>query len=203
MDQACGAPPADATCMSSINSLYNLKRPSSQKSGGNFLKSMRITTTPQRSRMMSNIRGMNTWPERMLRASLFSKGFRYRLHARDLPGSPDLVFPKHRAVIFVHGCFWHRHAGCRYTTTPKANSEFWKRKFQGNIDRDARHVATLHGLGWRVAVVWECSLKLSIDHTEQIVEKWLHTKEVGLVVGSSLLLQGLERQPALPAADAR
>lgn len=164
------------------------------------LKIMRLPTTPQRSRMMSSIRGKNTWPERMLRSILFAKGFRYRLHVRNLPGSPDLVFPKHRAVIFVHGCFWHRHEGCRYTTTPKANSEFWKQKFQGNVNRDARHAAMLHDLGWRVAVVWECSLKQSIDHTTQIVEKWLHGNEVLLIVGSSSLPQAAEPEPASPAA---
>ncbi|WP_332777434.1 very short patch repair endonuclease [Polaromonas sp.] len=161
---------------------------------------MRIPTTPQRSRMMSSIRGKNTWPERMLRSFLFARGFRYRLHVRNLPGSPDLVFPKHRAVIFVHGCFWHRHEGCRYTTTPKANSEFWKQKFQGNVDRDARHAAMLRDLGWRVAVVWECSLRQSIDHTAQIVEEWLHGKEACLVVGSSSLPQAAESEPASPAA---
>ena len=169
----------------------------------NALKPMCLPTTPQRSRMMSSIRGKNTWPERMLRSLLFARGFRYRLHVRNLPGSPDLVFPKHGAVIFVHGCFWHRHEGCRYTTTPKANSEFWKQKFQGNVDRDARHAAVLRDLGWRVAVVWECSLKQSIDHTAQIVEEWLHGNEACLIVGSSSLPQAAESEPASPAADTR
>lgn len=144
---------------------------------------MRVPTTPQRSRMMSSIRGKNTRPERMLRFSLFARGFRYRLHVQKLPGSPDLVFPKHRAVIFVHGCFWHRHEGCRHTTTPRANEDFWRQKFQGNVDRDARHVAALDDLGWRVAIVWECALKHSVEDTVEIVEKWLHGKAAHLVVG--------------------
>ncbi|MDF3089932.1 MULTISPECIES: very short patch repair endonuclease [Burkholderia cepacia complex] len=150
---------------------------------------MRIPTTPQRSRMMSSIRGKNTRPERMLRSIMFAKGFRYRLHVRDLPGSPDLVLPKHRAAIFVHGCFWHRHEGCRYTTIPKANAEFWKQKFESNVDRDTRHVAMLRDLDWRVAIVWECSLKHAPQDTARIVEEWLHGEEVFLVVGFSPLLQ--------------
>jgi DNA mismatch endonuclease (patch repair protein) len=144
---------------------------------------MRIQTTPQRSGMMSSIRGKNTLPERTLRSLLFAQGHRYRLHVGHLPGSPDLVFPKHRAVIFVHGCFWHRHENCRYTTTPKANSDFWQKKFQGNIDRDRCHVAMLRELGWRVAVVWECSLKNCADDTAMIVNEWLHGNECLLEVG--------------------
>lgn len=144
---------------------------------------MRVPTTPQRSRMMSNIRGKNTWPERTLRSLLFARRFRYRLHVRKLPGSPDLVFPKYRAVVFVHGCFWHRHEGCRYTTTSRTNEEFWRQKFQGNVDRDRRHVEMLHSLGWRVAVIWECALKHSVKDTAQAVEKWLHGNEDFLVIG--------------------
>jgi len=102
---------------------------------------------------------------------------------RKLPGSPDLVFPKYRAVVFVHGCFWHRHEGCRYTTTPRTNEEFWRQKFQGNVDRDRRHVEMLHSLGWRVAVIWECALKHSVEDTAQTAEKWLHGNEDILVIG--------------------
>ncbi len=144
---------------------------------------MRVPTTPQRSRMMSSIRGKDTWPERTLRSLLFVRGFRYRLHVRKLPGSPDLVFPKHRAAVFVHGCFWHRHNGCRYTTNPKTNVEFWQKKFQENIARDRRHVEMLQALGWRVGIVWECALKHSIEETARVVEEWLHGKESILIVG--------------------
>ena len=147
-----------------------------------MLKTMRVPTTPQRSRMMSSIRGKNTRPERILRSLLFARGFRYRLHVRGLPGSPDLVFPKRRAVVFVHGCFWHRHEGCRYTTTPRTNEDFWRQKFQGNVARDRRHAEMLHALGWRVAVVWECALKHSAVDTAEAVEVWLHGDEEAVVI---------------------
>ncbi|HQS99791.1 MAG: very short patch repair endonuclease [Hydrogenophilales bacterium 16-64-46] len=147
---------------------------------------MRVPTNPQRSRMMSSIRGKDTKPERILRALLFSRGFRYRLHVRKLPGSPDLVFPKYRAVVFVHGCFWHRHEGCRHSTTPRTNEEFWQRKFLGNVVRDRRHVGALHALGWRVATVWECALKHSAEDTARQVETWLHGNEKALVIGQSV-----------------
>jgi len=156
-----------------------------QTSRLNSAKAMLVPTTPQRSRMMSSIRGKNTRPERILRSLLFARGFRYRLHVRGLPGSPDLVFPKRRAVVFVHGCFWHRHEGCRYTTTPRTNEEFWQRKFLGNVDRDRRHVETLRSLGWRVATVWECALKQSVEDTARLVEEWLHGDEKALVIGQS------------------
>lgn len=157
-----------------------------QTSRRNTSKTMRLPTTPQRSRMMSSIRGKNTWPERVLRSLLFAKGFRYRLHVRKLPGAPDLVFPKHRAVVFVHGCFWHRHEGCRYTTTPRTNEEFWRQKFEGNVDRDGRHAAMLRALDWRVAVVWECALKHSVEETARTVEEWLHGNDNALVIGQSV-----------------
>jgi DNA mismatch endonuclease (patch repair protein) len=151
-----------------------------------MIPTMRVPTTPQRSRMMASIRGKNTRPERVLRSRLFAKGLRYRLHVRGLPGSPDLVFPKHRAVIFVHGCFWHRHNGCRYTTSPKSNEDFWRQKFEANIARDRRHAQMLQARGWRLAVVWECALKHSIEQTVQAVEEWLHGGEDVLVIGQSI-----------------
>lgn len=134
---------------------------------------MKLPTTPQRSRMMAGIRGKNTGPELKLRHALFAAGFRYRLHRRDLPGSPDMVFPQYRAVLFVHGCFWHRHEGCRYTTTPKSNAEFWRLKFDGNLSRDVRDIALLRQGGWRVAIVWECALKRSLEDVLATVEGWL------------------------------
>lgn len=149
----------------------------------NISKTMRVPPTLQRSRMMSSIRGKNTWPERVLRSILFAKGFRYRLHVRRLPSSPDLVFPKYKAVVFVHGCFWHRHEGCRYTTIPKTNEDFWNQKFQRNVDRDKCDAEALRALGWRVAVVWECALKHSVADTAQIVDEWLHGNEYLLVIG--------------------
>lgn len=113
-----------------------------------------------RSRMMSGIRGRDTKPEKLVRSFLHRAGLRFRLHA-SLPGKPDLVFPKHRAVVFVHGCFWHRHAGCRYAATPSSNAEFWQAKFDANVARDNRVARQLRKEGWRVFVVWECRLSSS------------------------------------------
>lgn len=143
---------------------------------------MKLPTTPQRSRMMAGIRGKNTGPELKLRYALFAAGFRYRLHRRDLPGSPDMVFPKYRAVLFVHGCFWHRHMGCRYTTTPKSNGEFWRLKFEGNVSRDARDISMLRQSGWRIGIVWECALKRSVEAVAATVGAWLQGDEDALAV---------------------
>src|SRR5688572_22881236 len=120
---------------------------------------MDIVSRDVRSRMMSGIRGKHTKPETLLRRLLHRQGYRFRLHGRDLPGSPDVVLPKYRAVVFMHGCFWHRHAHCRYAYTPVSNRRFWLPKFESNVSRDARNLAVLHASGWRVAVVWECALK--------------------------------------------
>ena len=109
--------------------------------------------------MMAGIRSKDTKPEMTVRRFLHAEGFRYRLHTRDLPGSPDLVLPKYRVAIFVHGCFWHRHPGCRYTTTPASNTERWSQKFKANMERDMRKEAALEASGWRVIVVWECELR--------------------------------------------
>ena len=131
---------------------------------------------------MSNICGKNTWPELALRSSLFAAGFRYRLHLRNLPGSPDLVFPKYRAALFVHGCFWHRHEGCRYTTSPKTNEEFWRLKFEENVSRDACNIVLLGQQGWRVAIVWECALKRSVEEVAQVVGMWLRGSEAAQTI---------------------
>lgn len=138
---------------------------------------MKIATTAERSRMMAGIRGKNTRPEKTLRSLLFAQGFRYRLHVRHLPGTPDLVLPRFDAAIFVHGCFWHRHQGCHYTTVPKSNADFWQQKFQETIIRDQQVLKDLQNLGWRVAVVWECSLKRHKEKATQILINWLHTSE--------------------------
>lgn len=105
---------------------------------------------------MKAVRQYDTAPEMVVRRLVHSLGFRFRLHRKDLPGSPDLVFPRLRKVIFVHGCFWHRHRGCARTTTPVTRRDFWLEKFAGNIRRDTRCVRRLRKLGWSVAVVWEC-----------------------------------------------
>ena len=109
-----------------------------------------------RSALMRKVRGRNTRPEMIVRRILHHEGYRYRLHAGDLPGRPDIVFRRRRKAIFVHGCFWHRHEGCKRTTTPKTRREFWEDKFTANRKRDADAVAALERAGWEVAIVWEC-----------------------------------------------
>jgi len=108
---------------------------------------------------MSRVRGKNTSPEMRVRRVAHALGLRYRLHRRDLPGRPDITFPKHGVVLFVHGCFWHRHAQCKKASNPKSRFEYWEAKFAGNVDRDARAAADLERLGWRVATIWECETK--------------------------------------------
>ncbi|WP_439849746.1 very short patch repair endonuclease [Pseudomonas syringae] len=120
---------------------------------------MDIVDSATRSRMMSGIRGKNTRPELLVRKFLHAHGFRFRLHRKDLPGNPDIVLPKLKTCIFVHGCFWHRHPGCRYATMPKTRPEFWAEKFSKNVARDAKSILALRQLGWRTIIIWECQLK--------------------------------------------
>lgn len=108
---------------------------------------------------MSRIKGKNTSPELRVRSILHGMGYRFRLHRKDLPGCPDIVLPKLQKVIFVHGCFWHRHRGCKYATTPSTNVDFWLRKFDVNVERDKEVQKRLKQLGWTVLVIWECDLK--------------------------------------------
>lgn len=117
-----------------------------------------IKTKESRSYNMSRIAGKDTKPEELVRKYLFSKGFRYRKNVRKLPGTPDLVLPKYRTVIFVNGCFWHGHEGCKYFVWPKNNAEFWRQKIETNISRDQRKKAQLRDMGWNVLIVWECEL---------------------------------------------
>lgn len=115
--------------------------------------------TIERSRLMSRVRDKDTAPEMAVRRMLHAAGYRYRLHVRQLPGRPDLVFPARRKLLFVHGCFWHRHPGCARTTMPKTRAEFWKLKFDSNIERDCRKEAALRAMGWQSMIVWECEAK--------------------------------------------
>lgn len=108
---------------------------------------------------MSRIRGKDTNPERIVRSMLHRMGYRFRLHDRRLPGNPDIVLPKYKTVILVHGCFWHRHEGCKHAYTPKTRTDFWKAKFKLNVDRDRKSTNQLKKIGWRVIVVWECQLR--------------------------------------------
>ncbi len=112
-----------------------------------------------RSRNMARIRGRDTAPELRVRSALHSMGFRFRLHRRDLPGTPDVLLQRHRIALFVHGCFWHRHPGCRGATDPKTRSEFWQAKFAANVARDLLTGSALASAGWRIVVIWECETR--------------------------------------------
>jgi DNA mismatch endonuclease (patch repair protein) len=112
----------------------------------------------RRSWNMGRIKGRDTVPEIAVRSILHRAGFRFRLHRKDLPGRPDIVLPGRKIVIFVHGCFWHRHEGCKYSYTPKSNVAFWQGKFEGNVARDRKNAKDLKAVGWRVVVVWECEI---------------------------------------------
>jgi DNA mismatch endonuclease (patch repair protein) len=116
-------------------------------------------TPESRSVLMARIRSSDTGPELAVRKLAHRMGLRFRLKRRDLPGTPDLVFPRHKLAVFVHGCFWHRHRGCARATTPKSRTEFWFSKFETNVARDKRTNAALRKLGWRVLTIWECELK--------------------------------------------
>ena len=121
-----------------------------------------VHTPEQRSYNMSRIRGKNTKPEELVRKYLFSQGFRYRKNDARLPGKPDIVLPKYKTVVFVNGCFWHAHEGCKYFVWPKNNEEFWENKIQGNVLRDMKNQKALADSGWNIVIVWECELKPAI-----------------------------------------
>jgi len=134
-----------------------------------------------RSEMMSRIGSQNTKPEMVVRKGLHAAGFRYRLHARNLPGSPDIVLPKYRSVILVHGCFWHAHKGCRNFRLPKSNTDFWREKLVLNAERDTRQLKELQDAGWRTLVVWECATRdFSTKKLLETIAAWLH-QEVQIV----------------------
>lgn len=121
-----------------------------------------VHDTETRSFNMSRIRSANTKPEMLVRKFLFSKGFRYRLHVKNLPGKPDIVLPKYRLAIFVHGCFWHGHEGCKYFVVPKTRTEWWEEKISVNKRKDDESFAQLTQQGWKVMIIWECELKPAV-----------------------------------------
>ena len=134
---------------------------------------MTDTVTPERrSQIMANIRSKGMKPELIVRRLTHSMGYRYRLHRKDLPGKPDLVFPARRKAIFVHGCFWHQHAdpACKIARRPKSNLDYWLPKLQRNVERDAEHRDRLSALGWQVLVIWECEVKIAAGLPERIEE---------------------------------
>jgi len=145
--------------------------------------------------MMSGIRGANTSPELALRRALHRAGLRFRLHARGLPGRPDILLPRHRVAIFVHGCFWHRHDSCHWCSTPANNATFWEEKFARNVTRDREAVDALARLGWRTAIVWECGLRKAFaEKTVAELVAWIRSDETSFD-------SGLVRKRAAPATD--
>ena len=131
---------------------------------------MDIISEERRSWNMSRIKGKDTKPELVVRSILHKMGYRFRLHRKDLPGTPDIVLPKYKTVIFLHGCFWHRHKGCKYAYTPKSRVKFWKNKFAETVKRDKQHLKQLKENGWEVFIVWECETK-DMDKLKKIINK--------------------------------
>lgn len=121
-----------------------------------------------RSRVMRSVHGKNTSVELYVRRLFFKAGFRYRLHKADLPGKPDIIFPKYKTVVFVNGCFWHQHPGCKRATMPSTNRDYWRKKLQRNVERDAREIALLKKAGWTVYVIWECRIQ---DQAQYYINK--------------------------------
>lgn len=123
---------------------------------------------------MSKIRSKNTIPELLTRKALWKMGYRYRIHYKELSGSPDIVITKNKTVIFVHGCFWHRHAGCNEASRPKTNSEFWEAKIKANVIRDKKNISAIKKLGWQVIIVWECELSNNINNNIEVLKNKLN-----------------------------
>jgi DNA mismatch endonuclease (patch repair protein) len=159
-----------------------------------------ILSPEQRSVLMSKVRSSDTKPEWILRCALHRLGFRYKLKTRDLPGNPDLVLSKYRSVVFVHGCFWHRHEGCKDASMPKSNGSFWVKKFSENVERDAKNRETLSRQGWNVIIVWECEL---VNKTIETIEKVVHNIRSGLRPVSQIQYPqlDLQRKALLTAAE--
>lgn len=131
-----------------------------------------IISKEKRSWNMSRIKGKDTKPELIVRSLLHKMGYRFRLHEKDLPGRPDIVLPKYRTVIFVHGCFWHRHEGCKFAYTPKSRVDFWEKKFSDNAERDKKTSEELARAGWKIVIVWECQMK-NIPATKKFLSEQL------------------------------
>ena len=155
---------------------------------------MDIVDPERRSQIMARIGPRDTQPELTVRRITHRLGFRFRLHAKNLPGRPDLVLKRHRTVIFVHGCFWHRHTNCVNATMPKTRSEFWKAKFDENVSRDARNLAALRAAGWRVITIWECETERS-----GVIERRL-LREIGRPSPDARSAGGTQR-PQSPEPD--
>ncbi len=145
-----------------------------------------VVDTATRSRMMAGIKGKNTQPERLVRSLLHRQGFRFRLNVRELPGKPDIVLPRYHAVIFVNGCFWHGH-DCVHFKWPKTRTDFWRHKIEGNRANDQKVTQALLATGWRVGIVWECSLKGVDKNSEAVINKiseWLYSDRIFMEIKS-------------------
>ena len=125
---------------------------------------------------MSRIKGKDTAIEVMVRKELFRRGFRYRKNVKELPGKPDIVLPKYKTVVFIHGCFWHRHENCKDATTPKTKTDFWLEKFQKNVNNDLKHYEELTNAGWRVYVMWECDIEKRFDEAIEMLVDFLNDR---------------------------
>lgn len=130
-----------------------------------------VFSKSKRSEVMSRIKGQNTKPELVVRSLLHRLGYRFRLHRTTLPGKPDIVLPRFKTVLFVHGCFWHRHKDCRFAYTPKSRTDFWLKKLESNVLRDIKVKSDLETLGWRVITIWECELQDMDQLTIKIVDE--------------------------------
>ena len=135
-----------------------------------------IFTKEKRSKIMSNISGKETKPEIIVRKYLFSKGYRFRKNVKNLPGKPDIVLKKYNTIIFVHGCFWHNHEGCKRSKLPETRKEFWKKKIYGNVERDKMNLKLLNDLGWNTVVLWQCELTATkFEETiQKVIKKYLY-----------------------------
>jgi DNA mismatch endonuclease, patch repair protein len=136
---------------------------------------MKTSSSQQKSHMMGQIKTKGTAPELTLRSALHAAGFRFRLHHKGLPGTPDIVLPRYKCVIFVHGCFWHNHESCTKSTLPKTNLEFWQNKIAANVQRDKANQADLKRLGWKVLVAWECDIKRDIFEVLNFIIYSIHS----------------------------
>lgn len=146
-----------------------------------------VVSPAKRSQMMSGIKGKDSRPEMLVRKALFAMGHRFRLHRRDLPGTPDVAMPGRKIAIFVHGCFWHAHQGCKYATMPSTRTGFWLAKLRANVDRDRRAIDKLIGMGWRVLCVWECATRDSdaVNGLPKALGGWIASNEqLGDIDGS-------------------
>lgn len=150
---------------------------------------MDIVSKRTRSKMMSGIKGSNTKPEIQVRKYLHGAGFRFRLHARELPGRPDIVLPRHGAVVQVQGCFWHGHPGCPFATSPATRPEFWAAKIAANAARDFRTNSELISNGWRLAIVWECALRKTFEPAMLELVAFLRSQDLKVEIGMSGVYQ--------------